>query len=95
MTVFNRDFTLAFIKEVGEDDILISVQERDIVVNLTEENKESVLQAVEEGIYIIPYSLETNELLMNVDDEILREIFPESELEELIGLADEIPEEHQ
>lgn len=95
MSVFSREFTLAFIKEVGEDDILVSVNEKDIVVPLTKENKEPIFQAVEEGIYVVPYSLESNELLMNVDDETLREVFPESVLEELVDLADDIPDEYK
>lgn len=95
MSVFTSDFTLGFIKEVGDNDILITVGEEDLIVELTEENREAVFQSVEEGIYIVPYNKESNELLMNVDDETLREIFPEFELEELQGATDELPEENQ
>ena len=95
MSVFSKDFTLAYIKEVGEDDVLLTVDGKEIVVELTVENRASLFQAVEEDIYIVPFNLETNELMMNVNDEVIKELFPESELEEMQNASDNIPEEHQ
>lgn len=95
MAVFNKNFTLAYIKEIGENDILISVKGKDIELELTDENREPIFSAIEEDIFVLPYSEETNELLMNVDEETIKEIFPELELEELQGVTDEIPEENQ
>lgn len=91
--VFNQNYTLGLIKEVGEDTVLLSVDDKDIVVPLHEKNRIAVFEAVEEGIYLVPYDKENNELLMTVDEKILYEVFPEMELDELKGATEDIPED--
>jgi|SRR5699024_519378 len=95
MSIFSNNFTLGFIKEVGEDDILLSVNNKDIEINLTKENKEDILQAVQDDVFVVPFNLETNEIMTDVNDEELRELFPEYELDELKDLTDDIPDEHK
>lgn len=91
--IFKQDYTLALIKEVGEDNVLLTVDDKDIVVPLHEKNRIAVFEAVEEGIYLVPYDKKNNELLMTVDEKILYEVFPEMELDELKGATEEIPED--
>lgn len=93
MSVFNKNYTLALIKEVGENDVLLSVNDQDFEIELNEDNKQAILDAVSEGIFLVPFDSEKNELLMTVDDAVLYEVFPEIELEELEGATDDLPDE--
>lgn len=91
--IFKQDYTLGLIKEVGEDNILLTVNDEDIVVPLHEKNRVAVFEAVEEGIYLVPYDKKNNELLMTVDEKILYEVFPEFELDELKGATEDLPDD--
>lgn len=93
MSVFNKNYTLALIKEVGENDVLLSVNDQDFEIELNEDNKQAILDAVSEGIFLVPFDSEKNELLMTVDDAVLYEVFPEIELDELEGATDDLPDE--
>lgn len=93
--IFKQDYTLGLIKEVGEDNVLLTVDDEDIVVPLHDKNRIAVFEAVEEGIYLVPYDKKNNELLMTVDEKVLYEVFPEMELEEMKNATDDVPEEHQ
>lgn len=95
MSVFSNNFTLATIKEVGENDVLLSVNNKELEINLTDMNREDVLQAVQDDVFIIPFNQETNEIMTDIKEEDLKELFPEFELEELQGVTDDIPEEHK
>lgn len=93
MAVFSNNYTLGFIKEVGEEDVLISVNGQDVEVKLTESDREAVLQMVTEDVFLVPVDATTNELLLNVDDSVLREEFPELDVPELLGATDDMDEE--
>lgn len=93
MAVFSNNFTLALIKEVGENDLLLTVNGEDIVVELSESNRQPILDSVTDGIYLVPFDSDKNELLMTIDEATLYEAFPEAELSELVGATDEIEEE--
>lgn len=95
MTVFNKNYTLALIKEVGEDDVLVTVNGGDVVVPLNEGNKQAIFDAVTEGVYLVPYDGKNNQLLMTVDEEVLYEIFPEIQNEELEGATDDLPDDDE
>lgn len=88
MAVFSHNYTLGLVKEVGEDDVLISINGTDIVVGLTESDRETVLLMMTENIYLVPVDTDTNELILNVEDSVLHEVFPEMDLPELFGAAD-------
>lgn len=94
MSIFSNNFTLGLIKEVGDKDILLSVNDKDIEVSLTDENREDIFQAVQDDIFIIPFNLETNEIMTDINDEDLKELYPEYELEELKDATENIPDEH-
>lgn len=95
MSVFSSNFTLAVILEVGEDDVLLSVDNEEIELKLTDKNRETVLISAQEGDFIIPFDRENNEILADIDEEDEKELFSEYELEELQNATDDIPEEHK
>lgn len=88
MAVFSHNYTLGLVKEVGENDVLISINGTDIVVDLTESDRETVLLMMTENIYLVPVDTDTNELILTVEDSVLHEVFPEMELPELFGATD-------
>lgn len=95
VSVFKKDYTLALIKEVGEDDVLVTVNDVDVVVPLNEGNKQAIFDAVSKGMYLVPYDSKNNEFLMTVDEAVLYEVFPELENEELEGATDDLPDDDE
>ena len=89
MAVFSHNYTLGLIKEVGEEDVLVSVNGEDIEIELKESNREVLLNMVTENVFLVPVDSDTNELILNMDESAIREEFPEMELTELIGAAEE------
>lgn len=93
MSTFRNNFRLGTIKEVGEDDVLINVNGKDVEFPLNDSNRQEIFNAVEEGLYIVPVDVENTDLLMTVDTKTLYEVFPETDLEELKDAAKELDEE--
>ena len=93
MAVFSHNYTLGLIKEVGEEDVLVSVNGKDIEIELKETDREVLFQMVMENVFLVPVDSDTNELILNMDESAVREEFPEMELTELIGAAEEFEEE--
>ncbi|MBT2583122.1 hypothetical protein [Planococcus sp. ISL-109] len=92
MAVFSHNYTLGLIKEVGEKDVLISVNGKDIEVELKETDRETLLHMVTENIFLIPVDSDTNQLILNIEESAVRETFPEMELPELMGASEEVDE---
>lgn len=93
MAVFSHNYTLGLIKEVGEESVLVSVNGEDIEIELKETDREVLLNMVTENVFLVPVDSDTKELILNMDESIVREEFPEMELTELIGAAEEFEEE--
>lgn len=93
MAVFSHNYTLGLIKEVGEESVLVSVNGEDIEIELKETDREVLFQMVTENVFLVPVDSDTNELILNMDESAVREEFPEMELTELIGAAEEFEEE--
>lgn len=93
MAVFSHNYTLGLIKEVGEEDVLISVNGEDIEVVLKETDREVLLHMMTENVFLVPVDSDTNELILNMEESAVREAFPEMELAELLGAAEEFDDE--
>lgn len=92
MAVFSHNYTLGLIKEVGEKDVLISVNGKDIEVELKETDREVLLNMVTENVFLVPVDSDTNQLILNIEEAAVREEFPEMELTEMMGASEEIDE---
>lgn len=90
-----ENLNYAIIKEIGENDVLIECDNTEYEIELTDDIKQPIFDSVEEGNFLVPFDKENKKILMAVDTKTLREIFPEHELEELKGAADDIPDEHK
>ena len=93
MAVFSHNYTLGLIKEVGEEDVLVSVNGEDIEIELKESDREVLLNMVTENVFLVPVDSHTNELILNMEESAVREEFSEMELAELLGAAEEFDEE--
>ncbi|KAA0956100.1 hypothetical protein FQ085_14745 [Planococcus sp. ANT_H30] len=93
MAVFSHNYTLGLIKEVGEEDVLVSVNGEDIEIELKESDREVLLNMVTENVFLVPVDSDTNELILNIEESVIQEEFPEMDLTELIGAAEEFDEE--
>jgi|GEM_PF-2964935 len=89
MAVFSHNYTLGLIKEVGEEDVLVSVNGEDIEIELKELDREVLLNMVTENVFLVPVDSDTNELILNIEESVIQEEFPEMDLTELIGAAEE------
>lgn len=90
-----ENLSYGLIKEVGEDDILLNVNGKDIEIELTADIKQPIFDAIEEGIYMLPFDNVSKKIIMTVDTQTAYEVFPESDLEELEGSTNELPKEHE
>ncbi|WP_223643405.1 hypothetical protein [Planococcus sp. 4-30] len=93
MAVFSHNYTLGLIKEVGEADVLVSINGEDIEIELKESDREVLLHMMTENVFLVPVDSDTNELILNMEESAVREAFPEMELAELLGAAEEFDEE--
>lgn len=93
--VFSNNYTLAYIKEVGEEDVLASVDGEEIVIPIEAGERQSLLESVSEGAYILPYDRKRNQFITTIDDPTLQQEFPEFQNEALEGADEPIPEEYE
>lgn len=90
--VNRMNITHAFIKEIEEEILLISVEGNDMKVELTKEDALIILEAIEHGTYIIPFDLDRKKIVTEIEDAQLLKHFPETKSVELID-ADIVPAE--
>lgn len=79
----------ATIKAIGEDAVLLECNGKEYEIDLLEDTKQPIFDAVEEGIFLVPFDEKNEQLLMSVITSTISEIFPEHELEELKDATEE------
>ncbi|MFY2307153.1 hypothetical protein ACOSZE_06800 [Lysinibacillus fusiformis] len=84
-----NNIVYAFIKELNEQQITLRINSVDETVKLTEENRQFIFGAIQQGTFIVPFNQESHEIVM---DSSLLKYFPEAELQELTD-AHLVPEE--
>lgn len=73
----------ATIKAIGEDAVLLECNGKNYEIDLLEDTKQPIFDAVEEGVFLVPFDEENEQLLISVMTGTISEIFPEHKLEEL------------
>lgn len=82
--LLGENFAIGIIKEVGDNDVVLSVDGEEITVDLSDEQAEELHQfLIEQDNFLIPINLETKELFLEMDSK-----WNEEDLEELIGISD-------
>ncbi|QPA60605.1 hypothetical protein [Lysinibacillus sphaericus] len=75
-----NNIVYAFIKELKEQHVTLPINSIDETVKLTEENRQFIFGAIQQGTFIVPFNQESHEIVM---DTSLLEYFPEAERQEL------------
>jgi len=75
-----NNIVYAFIKELKEQHVTLRINNIDETVKLTEENRQFIFGAIQQGTFIVPFNQESHEIVM---DTSLLEYFPEAERQEL------------
>lgn len=68
MLILNKESRLATIVEVGENDVILNCADKDYIVHLTENNKNTIQKLMtDEGKFNIAFNPQRNELLLDVN----------------------------
>ncbi|MFG3432792.1 hypothetical protein [Lysinibacillus fusiformis] len=84
-----NNIVYAFIKELKEQHVTLRINGIDETVTLTEENRQFIIGAIQQGTFIVPFNQESHEIVM---DTSLLEYFHEAERQELTD-AHLVPED--
>lgn len=71
------DFNLALIKKIGEDSVVLEFRGNQYEVELKEEEKQPLYDGMEEGVFLVPFDLKNEKILLTVDTQEVYEVFPE------------------
>lgn len=91
------DYKLALIKSISEETVVLEYRGKQYEVNLSEEDKQPLYDNMEEGVFIVPFDLDSQKLLMTVDTKEIYEVFPEAKMldSELDGSVEDYEEEEE
>ena len=92
--MFQR-ISYALIKAVREDAVLLECDGKEYEIELLADTKQPIFDAVEEGIFLVPFDKEKEQLLLSLSTDTIKKIFPEHELEELQDATKELPDEYK
>ncbi|SCY83764.1 hypothetical protein [Lysinibacillus fusiformis] len=84
-----NNIVYTFIKELKEQHVTLRINSIDETVKLTEENRQFIFGAIQQGTFIVPFNQESHAIVMNTS---LLEYFPEAERQELTD-AHLVPED--
>lgn len=81
--LFNEKVTLGIIQEVGDQEVILSVQGEKVIVSLSEEEAKELHQYVQvQENWLVPIHTETHELFLEHEDP-----WNEEEMEELMEIS--------
>ncbi|KAB2487455.1 hypothetical protein [Priestia endophytica] len=81
--LFNEKITLGIIQEVGDQEVILSVQGEKVIVSLSKEEAEELHQYVQvQENWLVPIHTETHEFFLEYEDP-----WNEDEMEELMEIS--------
>ena len=91
------DYNLALIKSISEGSVVLEFRGKQYEVELTDEDKQPIYDGMEEGIFLVPFDLKNQKILMTVDTKEVYDTFPEIKLlnSELEGSVKSYEEEEE
>ncbi len=60
-----NNIVYAFIKELKEQHVTLRINNIDETVKLTEENRQFIFGAIQQGTFIVPFNQESHEIVMD------------------------------
>ncbi|MCT6922828.1 hypothetical protein [Metasolibacillus sp.] len=61
-----KNTIFAFIKELDRHGVLLQANGEEVNVALTEENRQFIFEAIEQGTYIVPFNKANQEIVMDL-----------------------------
>lgn len=91
------DYKLALIKSISEESVVLEYRGKQYEIELSEDEKQPLYDNMEEGVFLVPFDLDSQKLLMTVDTKETYEVFPETKLldSELEGSVEDYEEEEE
>lgn len=91
------DYNLALIKKISEGSVVLEFRGKQYEVELKDEDKQPIYDGMEEGVFLVPFDLKNQKILMTVDTKEVYDTFPEIKLldSELEGSVKSYEEEEE
>lgn len=81
--LLNSNYSLGIVKEVGNNDVVLDVDGKEVVLSLTNEGAQELQNYLtKQDNLLVPINLKTKELFLDNNEK-----WPEEEMKELIGAA--------
>lgn len=61
-----KNTIFAFIKELDQHGVLLQVNGEEVKVALTEENRQFIFEAIEQGTYIVPFNKANQKIVIDI-----------------------------
>lgn len=91
------NYKLALIKSISEESVVLEYRGKQYEVELSEDEKQPLYDNMEEGVFLVPFDLNSQKLLMTVDTKETYEVFPEVKMldSDLEGSVKDYEEEEE
>jgi len=91
------NYKLALIKSISEESVVLEYRGKQYEIELSEDEKQPLYDNMEEGVFLVPFDLDSQKLLMTVDTKETYEVFPEAKMlgSELDGSVEDYEEEEE
>lgn len=91
------NYKLALIKSISEESVVLEYRGKQYEIELSEDEKQPLYDNMEEGVFLVPFDLDSQKLMMTVDTKETYEVFPEAKMlnSELEGSVENYEEEEK
>ncbi|HDR7607506.1 MULTISPECIES: hypothetical protein [Bacillus] len=91
MLLFREDIALGVIKEIGEDEIVLLVKDKELVIKITREQvRELAVHVMNQENMLVPVNVKTHELFFDTTER-----WNEEDMEELQRASERVGEDHE
>ncbi|MED1558642.1 hypothetical protein [Bacillus paramycoides] len=91
MLLFHENIALGVIKEIGEDEIVLLVKDKELVIKITREQvRELAVHVMNQENMLVPVNVKTHELFFDTTER-----WNEEDMEELQRASERVGEDHE
>ncbi|PGM50794.1 hypothetical protein CN947_28015 [Bacillus cereus] len=91
MLLFHENIALGVIKEIGEDEIVLLVKDKELVIKITREQvRELAVHVMNQENMLVPVNVKTHELFLDTTER-----WNEEDMEELQRASERVGEDHE
>lgn len=91
------NYKLALLKRISEKTVVLEYRGKEYEIELSEDEKQPLYDNMEEGVFLVPFDVDSQKLMMTVDTKEIYEVFPEAKMldSELEGSVKNYEEEEE